>query len=200
MSPFQPGSFLASSIFYDKNLNIEQGNMHAESKLQICTPSMKEFSHSNGVEGIFTEMKNPHKCTSCGKIFSAKSYLQRHMLVHSGARPHNCTACGKSFHRLDDLKQHKIIHSRESTHRCTVCRKPFCTLCNLHIHIRSHTGERKRSHNCTSCSKAFLKLCDLMNHMRSHTGVLTKHMLYMCTICSKAFCRRSLFDKTPQDS
>lgn len=40
-----------------------------------------------------------HECTHCGRAFSRKDHLTRHLLSHSSERPFACTVCGKAFAR-----------------------------------------------------------------------------------------------------
>ena len=71
------------------------------------------------------------KCTVCGKMFSRKDNLQRHIKTHAttsmipsaavvsavsttttSMTTFNCTTCGMTFSRLDNLKRHNAhVHS-----------------------------------------------------------------------------------------
>ena len=46
-------------------------------------------------------------CKICGKEFSQKSALERHLIiVHEGQKNHKCDRCPKSFGQAYNLKQH----------------------------------------------------------------------------------------------
>ncbi|KAF0311010.1 Zinc finger protein 766 [Amphibalanus amphitrite] len=47
-----------------------------------------------------------HKCSTCGKLFSSRYHLERHVLIHSGRRPHQCDRCGRGFVQKGDLARH----------------------------------------------------------------------------------------------
>ncbi|GIY07177.1 hypothetical protein CEXT_567411 [Caerostris extrusa] len=46
----------------------------------------------------------------CGRRFSRKSNLMRHLHCHLGSKPHECQICDRRFLRMDELKQHLLIH------------------------------------------------------------------------------------------
>ncbi len=45
-----------------------------------------------------------HPCKVCGKMFSRQQHVERHMLIHTGAKPFKCSNCSKGFTREDKLK------------------------------------------------------------------------------------------------
>jgi uncharacterized Zn-finger protein len=52
----------------------------------------------------------PHICDNCGLAFVRGHDLKRHKDTHSNAKPHICE-CGKSFSRKDALKRHVFLKS-----------------------------------------------------------------------------------------
>lgn len=128
-------------------------------------------------------------CPVCGKQFSKKYYLQRHlqMTVCSG-KPlpsHTCEVCGKVYSRKDNLREHLRAHAGEVTRRkkykCDHCGKTFHGISLLKIHIRVHTGERPFP--CDFCSKGFPSVTALNKHRRIHTG----EKPYACAECGMRF-------------
>ncbi|KNC26772.1 hypothetical protein FF38_06343 [Lucilia cuprina] len=53
----------------------------------------------------------PFGCEVCGRSFSLKKLLTRHMSSHETVRKHVCNVCGKSFNRHNALYHHKHLHS-----------------------------------------------------------------------------------------
>ena len=50
-----------------------------------------------------------HKCHFCGKGFSEKGNLKKHIaFIHEGVN-HKCETCGKSYSTAGNLKVHKCI-------------------------------------------------------------------------------------------
>ncbi|XP_070392971.1 oocyte zinc finger protein XlCOF6-like isoform X2 [Dermacentor albipictus] len=128
-------------------------------------------------------------CPVCGKQFTKKYYLQRHlqMTACSGKPPpsHLCELCGKVYSRKDNLREHLRAHAGEVTRRkkymCDHCGKTFHGISLLKIHIRVHTGERPFP--CDFCNKGFPSVTALNKHRRIHTG----EKPYACAECGMQF-------------
>uniref|UniRef100_A0A3P8VB14 C2H2-type domain-containing protein n=1 Tax=Cynoglossus semilaevis TaxID=244447 RepID=A0A3P8VB14_CYNSE len=50
------------------------------------------------------------------------SYLQQHVIIHTGQKPYKCSDCGKEFAFLQNMRTHQRLH-QEKPFRCTCCRK-----------------------------------------------------------------------------
>ncbi|CAB3227817.1 unnamed protein product [Arctia plantaginis] len=138
--------------------------------------SMHKRRHKN--------QKNEFICDTCGKAFSMKHQLKRHVVLHSDVKPHMCTKCSKSYARKDQLVHHMHTHKDSKPYECSYCKKGFTQLCSLKDHIRSHTGETP--YLCSECGKGFTNSSNLRQHMMRHTGLKP----YACNMCPKTFCTK----------
>ncbi|XP_053709236.1 zinc finger protein 501-like isoform X7 [Synchiropus splendidus] len=164
---------------------------------------------------LWTRMsaKKPFTCSQCGRCFSQKGNLKRHMRIHTrercfvcshcsscfefknglidhlkqhyGEKPFICSECGICFSQEGNLKIHKKIHTGEKPYVCSHCGKCFTHKSDMKKHMRIHTGEKP--FNCCQCGKCFSRLDNLRNHMKIHSGEKS----VICSHCGKCFTLRS---------
>jgi uncharacterized Zn-finger protein len=87
-------------------------------------------------------IKNPggiQNCADCGKIFTNKSALAKHRLIHSNERKYACHLCDKSFKRQDHLNGHLLTHQEKKPFVCKApgCDKSYCDSRSLKRHVES---------------------------------------------------------------
>ncbi|CAB0031395.1 unnamed protein product [Trichogramma brassicae] len=136
-------------------LNIIMSSSRLLSKLEIHTQVHNGRKH--------------HKCDTCGKTFTTKAILDRHIeSLHSGIT-HACDLCGKILTRKDKLKTHIDSVHKGLTHPCDLCKKVFTLRFSLKVHQDSvHKGT---AHPCVQCEKSFTRKINLKLHINKvHNG------------------------------
>ncbi|XP_069559283.1 zinc finger protein 605-like [Brachyistius frenatus] len=134
------------------------------------TPAIRPSNHAVSAEigpQLLETYKEDNLCHICGKTFTTRTHLKRHMLIHTGQKPHCCKECGRRFARGESLRIHMRIHTVETPYTCEVCKKGFRQRSNLISHMRMHTGEKP--YRCGICSRPFAYKKDMMRHTQVHT-------------------------------
>lgn len=104
-----------------------------------CPRCPRGFLH---VENYLRHLKM-HKlflCLQCGKTFTQKKNLNRHIRGHMGIRPFQCTVCLKTFTAKSTLQDHLNIHSGDRPYKCHCCDMDFKHKSALKKHLTSVHG------------------------------------------------------------
>ncbi|GBO09773.1 Zinc finger protein 197 [Araneus ventricosus] len=142
----------------------------------------KEISQE---ESLDREKKNEtHVCNVCNKIFTRRSNLRSHVLIHSDQKDYACDVCGKTFLLKRSLTRHNFVHSGLSSYVCEICKKSFRDQHNLMLHCVIHSDERH--YKCELCDKQFRHKHSLDQHFSNHAG----ERPHECDVCRKRFLRK----------
>ncbi|KAG0444705.1 hypothetical protein HPB47_013483 [Ixodes persulcatus] len=145
------------------------------------------------VEVVAAIVNKGLECPVCGKKFSRKCYVRRHLQVTSCSEKappaHSCEMCGNIYTRKDNLLEHMRTHSGEAPRRkkytCDHCGKTLSGISLFKTHVQTHLGEWPFI--CDFCNKGFSCATDLKKHRRFHTG----EKPYCCAECGARFSLRS---------
>lgn len=149
-----------------------------EEKIRPGILDKEEFVKGKAIKG-----KRKFLCNYCGKNYTRKNGLDRHIMSHTGIKPFECKECGKCYITKDTLKTHILIHAGIKRYKCKICQKSFIQSSHLNYHMRRHAGEKP--HVCSFCGKGFLSTYHLERHKLMHTGVKP----FKCDLCDKHFVR-----------
>lgn len=81
-----------------------------ETKRWNCLICQKDFIKERNVYKHINIVHRGEKkamCALCGKQFSDKAYLTRHMKIHTGRKDYKCEHCGKAFRWQAKVNEHK---------------------------------------------------------------------------------------------
>ena len=98
-------------------------------------------------------------CDVCGKTFSSRSKLTRHVDTVHTKQQHRCDKCGKNFSREDIKNRHRETCQGapiEEDIACIVCGKNFTSRTTLTRHVTS--VHRAIPHPCQKCGKNFSRI------------------------------------------
>ncbi|XP_070179185.1 zinc finger protein 90-like [Littorina saxatilis] len=124
-------------------------------------------------------------CRICRKIFDDFSSLLRHAVdIHNAKRPEGMTLApspGQS-QESEGSKLDDEISGKAERFKCPICFLVCQYKSALHVHMRTHTGEKP--YKCEFCSSVYSQLTSLNYHLfRSHSELLP----FRCQQCSARF-------------
>uniref|UniRef100_A0A8C0H7M4 Zinc finger and BTB domain containing 40 n=1 Tax=Chelonoidis abingdonii TaxID=106734 RepID=A0A8C0H7M4_CHEAB len=160
-------------------------------KCRMSFPTLQE--HRKHIHEVHS--REYHPCTTCGKVFSAPSLLERHMVTHVGGKPFSCEICDKAYQQLSGLWYHNRTHhpdvfaaqnhrsSKFSSLQCNFCDKTFSSTTAHKKHVKAEHADVK-FHECEKCKELFPTLALLQVHAKCrHSGTQP----FRCLYCPASF-------------
>ncbi|XP_028922331.1 zinc finger and BTB domain-containing protein 40 isoform X2 [Ornithorhynchus anatinus] len=160
-------------------------------KCRMSFPTLQE--HRKHIHEVHS--REYHPCPSCGKIFSAPSLLERHMVTHVGGKPFSCEICDKAYQQLSGLWYHNRTHhpdvfaaqnhrsSKFSSLQCGSCDRTFSSTSAHKKHVKTEHAD-VQFHECDKCKELFPSLALLQVHVKCrHSG----SQPFQCLYCAASF-------------
>ncbi|XP_026058891.1 hypermethylated in cancer 2 protein-like [Carassius auratus] len=119
----------------------EEEERDGEPGVTRVSPEAPESLEQSPVKSLKdVDTVRPFPCNICGKMFTQRGTMTRHMRSHLGLKPFACEECGMRFTRQYRLTEHMRVHSGEKPYKCQVCGGKFTQQRNLISHMRMHTS------------------------------------------------------------
>ena len=164
-------------------LRKHKSTTHRIEKKIGCSMCKQKFDDRKGLKLHHQQDHKIQMCDICGKNFSTKKSLSKHLYKHSDL-PWKCKKCGEGYAFPSELRAHLVIHESEPMFKCNIigCDKEYMRQSELTAHMKTHDGT---VHKCPEegCAYEAIDLRYLKNHMRVHSDDLP----YQCKYCDQAF-------------
>nr|XP_049704077.1 zinc finger protein 62 homolog isoform X2 [Helicoverpa armigera] len=133
------------------------------------------------------------ECDVCGAKYKNQWCLARHRARTHNAKDHKCPKCPEKFQSQYHTQKH-LIKIHNIGHKCSYCGKMFTRNSFMKDHVR-RTHLKEKNIPCSICNEKFFDNYLLKMHMVKHEG----DRKFTCTVCGKAFLRRSSKFNTVED-
>ncbi|XP_049284089.1 zinc finger protein 770-like [Anopheles funestus] len=92
---------------------MEAKPVNGSSKRKTADKRNKPSSHKASRKA--SEKRAEHGCEICGRKFTAKKNLTRHLMIHTGEKPFKCDRCDRSYRQAGELKKHQQTHGTKQS-------------------------------------------------------------------------------------
>ncbi|XP_038129792.1 PR domain zinc finger protein 15-like, partial [Cyprinodon tularosa] len=179
---------ICNKMFYRKDVMQEHHRRHSVGPKQM----KKEELEANGEEGT-KYRKEPSPCPICGKVFSCRSNMNKHLLTH-GDKKYTCEICGRKFFRVDVLRDHIHVHFKDIALMDEQEREEFIKKIGISPEDSDETDEEDdpehHKYNCKKCQLSFARGKDYLKHiMEQH-----KEKGHSCGICNRHFALKATYN------
>lgn len=108
--------------------------------------------------GSSTTMRRLLECEHCHKFFTSRFNLQRHQLIHTGAKPYECPLCQQRFNQSGHVKTH--LRTRHPNHD-QILQEP--------ITLQEQQQQQQQQHR-TSNDEQHISLAHQQQHQNEHSS------------------------------
>ncbi|XP_035522975.1 PR domain zinc finger protein 15 isoform X1 [Morone saxatilis] len=182
---------ICNKMFYRKDVMQEHHRRHGVGPKHM----KREELEANGEEGT-KYRKEPSPCPICGKVFSCRSNMNKHLLTH-GDKKYTCEICARKFFRVDVLRDHIHVHFKDIALMDEQERESFIKKIGISADDSDESDEDEEEddpehhkYNCKKCQLSFAKGREYLKHiMEQH-----KERGYGCGICNRRFALKATYN------
>ncbi|XP_036393678.1 PR domain zinc finger protein 15-like [Megalops cyprinoides] len=182
---------VCNKMFYRKDVMQDHQRRHIVGPKHM----KREELEANG-EGT-KYRKEPSACPVCGKVFSCRSNMNKHLLTH-GDKKYTCEICGRKFFRVDVLRDHIHVHFKDialmhEQRREDFIRKIGISMDDSDVNSEEEGAEDKperHRYSCKKCQVTFAKGREYLKHIME----VHKERGYGCHICNRRFALRATYN------
>ncbi|XP_017286595.1 PR domain zinc finger protein 15 [Kryptolebias marmoratus] len=182
---------ICNKMFYRKDVMQEHHRRHSVGPKQM----KKEELEANGEEGT-KYRKEPSPCPICGKVFSCRSNMNKHLLTH-GDKKYTCEICGRKFFRVDVLRDHIHVHFKDIALMDEQERQDFIRKIGISVNDSDETDDDEEidypehhKYNCKKCQLSFAKGKEYLKHITEQH----KEKGHSCGICNRHFALKATYN------
>ncbi|XP_026864488.2 PR domain zinc finger protein 15 [Electrophorus electricus] len=193
---------ICSKMFYRKDVMQDHQRRHG-----MGSKNMKREEHeangeeANGEEANGEEAtkyrKEPSACPICGKVFSCRSNMNKHLLTH-GDKKYTCEICGRKFFRVDVLRDHIHVHFKDIALMGEQERENFIRKIGISMEDSEDNSDEEEEkdepehhkYSCKKCQVTFAKGRDYLRHIMD----MHKERGYGCVICNRRFALKATYN------
>ncbi|XP_054482241.1 PR domain zinc finger protein 15 isoform X2 [Anoplopoma fimbria] len=185
---------ICNKMFYRKDVMQEHHRRHGVGPKHM----KREELEANGEEGT-RYRKEPSPCPICGKVFSCRSNMNKHLLTH-GDKKYTCEICARKFFRVDVLRDHIHVHFKDIALMDEQEREGFIKKIGISEGDSDETDDEDdeededdpehHKYNCKKCQLSFAKGKEYLKHILEQH----KERGYGCGICNRRFALKATYN------
>ncbi|NXT83238.1 PRD15 protein, partial [Zapornia atra] len=179
---------ICNKMFYRKDVMLDHQRRHLEGVRRV---KREDFEHST--ENMVRYKKEPSGCPVCGKVFSCRSNMNKHLLTH-GDKKYTCEICGRKFFRVDVLRDHIHVHFKDIALMDDHQREEFIGKIGISSEENDDNSDASadsepHKYSCKRCQLTFGRGKEYLKHIMD----VHKEKGYGCSICNRRFALKATY-------
>ncbi|XP_034971097.1 PR domain zinc finger protein 15 isoform X3 [Zootoca vivipara] len=179
---------ICNKLFYRKDVMLDHQRRHLEGVRRV---KREDFEHST--ENMVRYKKEPSGCPVCGKVFSCRSNMNKHLLTH-GDKKYTCEICGRKFFRVDVLRDHIHVHFKDIAIMDDHQREEFIGKIGISSEENDENSDgsvdsEPHKYSCKRCQLTFGRGKEYLKHIME----VHKEKGYGCSICNRRFALKATY-------